>query len=123
VIEHVGSERVQVEYIESLLGLSPCLFMTTPNRFHWLEFHTKLPLLHWLPRSWHRAVLKAIGLKFWAKEKNLRLISKSEFEAMIQRAARNLDLSVELTWYTPKFLGMVSNLCVLVRLSCDSLSI
>lgn len=123
VIEHVGSEQDQIDYIESLLKLSPCLFMTTPNRFHWLEFHTKFPLLHWLPRSLHRRVLAAIGFEFWAKEKNMRLISKSEFEAMIQSAAQKLNSSVELIWYTPKFLGTVSNLCVLIRRSSEPLNI
>ena len=25
--------------------------ISTPNRFYPIEFHTKLPLLHWLPKT------------------------------------------------------------------------
>ncbi len=115
VIEHVGSERSQIQYVESLLDISPCLFITTPNRFHWLEFHTKIPFLHWLPRSLHRKILKMLGMNFWADENNLNLISKSEFEKIILAAAENIGANVNLTWYTPRFLGMISNLCVIVK--------
>jgi hypothetical protein len=115
VIEHVGNEQSQIEYVSSLLRLCPRLFITTPNRYHWLEFHTRLPLLHWLPRSWHRAVLNLIGMKFWAREKNLRLLAEDEFARIIEQAARINGLKVTLHWYKPKFLGLVSNLCVLVH--------
>ncbi|MFN5971137.1 MAG: hypothetical protein ACK47N_21490 [Microcystis sp.] len=115
VIEHVGNEQSQIEYVSSLLRLCPRLFITTPNRYHWLEFHTRLPLLHWLPRSWHRCVLNLIGMKFWASEKNLRLLAEDEFARIIEQAARINGLKVTLHWYKPKFLGLVSNLCVLVN--------
>lgn len=114
VIEHVGSQSAQIEYINNLLQIHPKLLITTPNRYHWLEFHTKIPLLHWLPRSWHRAFLRFIGLKFWASEQNLRLLSRKDFTRIIKKAAHISGLNIHLWWYQPKFLGMVSNLCVLI---------
>jgi hypothetical protein len=108
-------EQSQIEYVSSLLRLCPRLFITTSNRYHWLEFHTRLPLLYWLPRSWHRAVLNLIGMTFWAREKNLRLLAEDEFARIIEQAARINGLKVTLHWYKPKFLGLVSNLCVLVN--------
>ncbi len=114
VIEHVGSESSQIDYVTNLLQLHPKILITTPNRYHWLEFHTKIPLLHWLPRSWHRQLLRGIGLTFWGSENNLRLLSRKDLLKIIQKAARINDLDVNLTCYYPRFLGMVSNLCVLI---------
>ena len=59
VIEHVGSAEQQEAFLRECARVARRgLFVTCPNRWHWLEFHTKLPLLHWLPREWHRAVLR-----------------------------------------------------------------
>ncbi len=115
VIEHVGSQSRQIEYVVSLLQLHSPLLITTPNRFHWLEFHTKLPLVHWLPRTVHRRVLKLLGKEFWASESNLRLLSKQEFAAIIHQAAQKQNIDIVQTWYQPKFLGLVSNLCVFIQ--------
>ncbi|PZD74287.1 hypothetical protein C1752_01427 [Acaryochloris thomasi RCC1774] len=115
VIEHVGSQTDQVEYVRSLLQLGSPLLMTTPNRYHWLEFHTKLPLIHWLPRAWHRGLLKLIGKTFWASESNLRLLSQQDFATVIDQALQHQALEVAITWYQPKFLGMVSNLCIFIQ--------
>lgn len=114
VLEHVGSVHQQIEYVKSLLELSPRVLLTTPNRSHWLEFHTKLPLLHWLPYGWHRAILKVLGLKFWASEQNLRLVSRQELEKILELAAQECHLKLEKRWFQPTFLGMVSNLVVLL---------
>lgn len=114
VLEHVGSENNQIEYIRNLLNLKSSILLTTPNRYHWLEFHTKLPLLHWLPRSLHRSLLSSLGLKFWATETNLRLLCEAELTRMIHQAAVINSMTVKLHWFQPKFLGMVSNLCVFI---------
>ena len=114
VLEHVGSENEQVEYVSHLLKLESTILLTTPNRYHWLEFHTKIPLLHWLPRHWHQAFLTRFGLRFWASEDNLRLLSRTDLIQVIDQAARINEATVQLHWYQPYFLGMVSNLCVLI---------
>ncbi len=115
VIEHVGAEEQQIQYLRDLIKLCPQIFITTPNRYHWLEFHTKLPLIHWLPRGWHRWLLKVIGLNFWAQPKNLHLISAKEFQRIIHLAAIQEGQSVNLSWYKPRLLGLVSNLCILIQ--------
>ena len=116
VVEHVGAHKDQVEYISSLLQLDAPLLITTPNRFHWIEFHTKLPLVHWLPRAWHRRLLLLLGKEFWASERNLRLLSKQDFTAVIHQAAQMQARNIAVTWYQPKFLGLVSNLCAFIQL-------
>ena len=112
VIEHVGSETNQIQYVKELLSISNKVLLTTPNRYHWLEFHTKIPLLHWLPRSIHRKLLEALGMKFWSKESNLRLLSEKDLYRVIDVASN--DSSLTLDWYKPRFLGFVSNLVVLI---------
>lgn len=115
VIEHVGSEESQIEYLTSLLQLHPKILLTTPNRYHWLEFHTKLPFLHWLPRDWHRVLLAFVRMKFWASEKNLSLLSKQDLLRVIETSSQMTGLKLNVSWCQPKFLGMTSNLVVLLE--------
>jgi hypothetical protein len=114
VIEHVGSEKEQIRYICDLLEISNNILITTPNRYHWLEFHTKIPILHWLPRHWHRLILRAIGMNFWASESNLHLLSKKDLSQIINTSSKIANSDVNTIWYEHKFLGMVSNLVVLI---------
>lgn len=87
VIEHVGSAADQAAFLHECARVARRgLFVTCPNRWHWLEFHTKLPLLHWLPRPWHRAVLGRLGLSTWAKESHLRLVGSRELASLAERA-------------------------------------
>ena len=115
VIEHVGSSESQVDYLTNLLEIAPGVLLTTPNRNHWLEFHTKLPFIHWLPRDYHRFLLRTLRMDFWSKEENLNLISKKELIDVIKKAATRSGADLKVDWFEPTFMGMVSNLVVLVR--------
>jgi hypothetical protein len=44
------------------------IFLTTPNRWFPVEFHTQLPLLHWLPNDAYRPIYRAIGLEFFCRQ-------------------------------------------------------
>lgn len=80
VIEHVGSHANQVKFAQECARVArKAIFLTTPNRWFPVEFHTVLPLLHWLPKPWFRAALRAVGMNFFASEDNLNLLSASEF--------------------------------------------
>ena len=75
-IEHVGNFQNQIIMCKNIINLSRKYFIIiTPNRYHPLEFHTKIPLIHWLPKKIHRMILKFIGLNFFADENNLNLLS------------------------------------------------
>ena len=39
--------------------------------------YAKFRLIHWLPKKIHRKKLSLIGLKFYSKEENLNLLSKT----------------------------------------------
>jgi hypothetical protein len=110
VLEHAGGPEAQTAFIADCARVAHGIFLTTPNRWHWLEFHTKLPLLHWLPREAHRAVLRTIGLETWARESHLRLVGRSELKAMAVAALGSaFRIEVEAVWT----LGMPSNLVLL----------
>jgi hypothetical protein len=115
VLEHVGSFEDQVHFVKEHARVSDALFLVTPNRSHWLEFHTKVPFIHWLPRNVHRFLLRLLGMKFWAEEKNLRLVRKSELKKITDLALGN-EWNYEIK--TISTLGMPSNLILLAaRLS------
>ena len=89
-IEHVGNFENQIKMCDNVINLSKKYFIImTPNRFHPLEFHTKIPLIHWLPKKIHRKILKLFGLKFFAEEKNLNLLSQNDFELIMRELDHN----------------------------------
>ena len=113
VIAHVGDRERQLAYIEGLFELGDAVFLTTPNRRHWLEFHTKLPLLHWLPRARYQAALDRLGLGFW---RHLNLLTRDELQSLFDQAASRKGMRLETRWYEPRLFGRVSNLVVLATL-------
>ena len=85
-IEHVGDLKKQKKMISNIIKLSKKIFIIiTPNRFYPIDFHTKLPFLHWLPKPLHRLILKILGLNFYANEKNLNLLSKNDFTKIVDQ--------------------------------------
>ena len=110
VITHVGERDKQLAYVKELLDLGTCVFLTTPNRRHLLEFHTKLPLLHWLPRARYHAALDSLKLGFW---KHLNLLDRAELQSLFDDAAAARGVPIACAWFQPRLLGAVSNLVVL----------
>ena len=85
-IEHVGSFENQIKMCNNIISLSKKYFIImTPNRFHPFEFHTKIPIIHWLPKKFHRSILRLFGLKFFAEEKNLNLLSEFDLRLIMKK--------------------------------------
>ena len=83
-IEHVGKTLNQKKMLENIIKLTKKIFViTTPNKFYPIELHTKIPLIHWLPKSIYRKILKFLGLCFYANEENLNLLSVNELKKML----------------------------------------
>ena len=77
VIEHVGSRDTQARFLRELWRVvRKGVFVTTPNRWFPIEFHTVLPFLHWLPAPLYRKALIALHKDFFAAEENLNLLSR-----------------------------------------------
>lgn len=84
VIEHVGSFRNQVRMIEECLRVARRgICLTTPNRWFPIEFHTQLPLVHWLSKPTSRALMRRLGYGFYAEEENLNLMSRGELRKAV----------------------------------------
>ena len=76
VLEHVGSAEKQALFLSELWRVArKGIFVTTPNRWFPVEFHTTLPLVHWLPPGVHRPIFRALGREFFADEANLNLLT------------------------------------------------
>ena len=60
---------------------------TGENRWFPLELHTFLPVLHWLPRRWHRRLLARLGMTFWAEEANLNLLGARDLRSLFPDGA------------------------------------
>jgi SAM-dependent methyltransferase len=103
VLEHVGDRSAQQAFVRELLRVADGFFVAVPNRWFPLELHTMLPVLHWLPRSWHRWILARLGMDFWAQEANLNLLGAGELRALF-------PAGVPVRIHRHRVLGMTSNL-------------
>lgn len=87
VLEHVGNRECQIAFVRELWRVArKGIFLTTPNRWFPVEFHTTLPMLHWLPPRMFRSALRTIGKDFFASEDNLNLLTQRQL-AQIADAA------------------------------------
>jgi len=54
------------------------IFLTTPNCWYPIEFHTQLPLLLFFPQKVYRSLYRLLGFGFFAGEANLSLVPERE---------------------------------------------
>ena len=88
VLEHVGSLENQIAFVQECCRVAcKWVFLTTPNRWFPVEFHTVLPFVHWLPKKTFRGLMRAIGYDFFAEESNLNLLSRREVRAIVARVS------------------------------------
>ncbi|MEX0405822.1 methyltransferase domain-containing protein [Aquibium sp. LZ166] len=113
VLEHVGSYENQMRFVRECARVCRrTFFLTTPNRWFPVEFHTSLPLVHWLPKSMFRGLLRRTSLGFFADEANLNLMTGREL-AGIGKSLEGWSTTVE----TVSLGGLTSNI-VLVGTRC-----
>jgi hypothetical protein len=79
VLEHVGSLAQQIVFVRECARVArKSVFLTTPNRWFPIEFHTLLPCVHWLPKPLFRTILRRLRLEFFSHEEHLNLMSRRE---------------------------------------------
>jgi len=106
VLEHVGDFRSQAFFIMECLRVGKRVFLTTPNKYFPIEFHTYLPLVHFLPRRVHQAILRTLGMKFFAHTQNLNLVTAAGIKKMLGSSAVPIKSKVLFN----KTLGIKSNI-------------
>jgi SAM-dependent methyltransferase len=99
VLEHVGNKKDQVMFIREIKRVSRKAFVTTPNRYFPIEVHTRVPLLHFLPKPFFDSYLKLIGKK-WATGDYMNLLSLTDIKELL-RLAKIKDYQI----IKNKFLG------------------
>lgn len=114
VLEHVGSFENQCKFLSECLRVSKkYVFLTTPNRFYPIEFHTYLPFIHWLPKKIHRKILNLIGQKELAMEENLNLLSEKDIKTMLNLCSKNSNFKAQIL--NVKLFGVPSNWILFVQ--------
>ncbi|MBS1120758.1 MAG: hypothetical protein H6Q90_2986 [Deltaproteobacteria bacterium] len=88
VLEHVGSHDKQRQFVHELCRVGKRVYLTTPNRWFPIEYHTALPFLHWMSPPRYRKLLRSIGRDFYADENHLNLLGGSDVRAMFPSNAR-----------------------------------
>ena len=113
VLEHTGSRAAQLVFLsETLRCANKGIFITTPNRLHPIEFHTAIPLIHYLPHKWYRKIYLMLGKKFYAREENLNLLTTKE----ILELAYSLEKDgKKIKMCATKFLGLKANLILIIK--------
>lgn len=109
VIEHVGSRDRQRQFIGEMCRVAKSIFITTPNRWYPLEFHTLMPFIHWLSPQTFRKLLRVLGRNFYASEDTLNLLDESSLLELLPYGA-----SVHKFHF--RLLGPISNLVLYVKL-------
>ena len=79
VSENVGTFKNQTKFTSECARIArKAVFLTTPNRWFPVEFHTVLPLEHWFPKPIFRNLMRRTGCHFFAEEANLNLMTTTE---------------------------------------------
>jgi ubiquinone/menaquinone biosynthesis C-methylase UbiE len=114
VLEHVGGRENQARLLMECARVArKSAFLTTPNRWFPVEFHTSLPLVHWFPKPVFRTLMRRTGRAFFAEEANLNLLSFTELRRLACAAhdASKFSFKVE----TIALAGWPSNLLLTVH--------
>jgi ubiquinone/menaquinone biosynthesis C-methylase UbiE len=114
VIEHVGSFDNQVKMISEAIRVArKSVWITTPYRWHPVEFHTVLPLIHWLPKPIHRYFLQKLGLNYFSTEETLNLLDRKSLNTAVQLAQPKKGQEAKI--HISKFLGFSANLLLHIK--------
>ena len=108
-LEHVGNYQEQLKMLKNIVKLTKKLFIVvTPNRMHPIEFHSKIPFIHWLPKRLHRKILSIFGFEYLSKEQNLNLL-KTRNLINLMKNFNNIEIDVKYV----KFLLFKSNIILI----------
>ena len=93
VIEHVGGPERQRAFVLEALRVARRAFITTPNRLFPIELHSRLPVVHWLPRPTATRVFGALGADV---ARDVHLLSPRAFRALFPGRVRIVNLGLTL---------------------------
>lgn len=97
VIEHVGDLERQRRFVAEALRVGRRVFLTTPNKWFPIEVHTRLPLVHWLPKSAADRAYASMG-RGWARDNHL--LGRSDLRSLFPGEVRIVNLGLTLVAIT-----------------------
>lgn len=78
VIEHVADQHRTMHEISRIIKLGGELILQVPNKYFFVDLHTGIPLLHYLPTSIRHWLLTRLGYKGLADVMSICIPSKAE---------------------------------------------
>jgi len=85
VLEHVGNRERQIEFLREIRRVSKAAFVSTPTKFLPIEPHTRIPVLHYLPKSIFDKLLILFG-KPWAAADYMHLLSLRDIVRLLEES-------------------------------------
>ena len=106
-IEHVGSLENQLKMLQNMISLTKkVMVIQTIYRFFPIDTHTKLPLIHLLPKEMHRKIIKFLGYDYYSLEENLNMLGMKDMENILN----NYNHFINFKIYKIRTFGLVSNI-------------
>lgn len=81
VIEHVGSKKEQLLFLNEMLRVGRNVFLTTPNKYFPVDSHTNSILRHWFNDSFHEWCKK--NRPYWTSDANLLLLGIGDLNNLL----------------------------------------
>ncbi len=82
VLKHVGDRSRQKKFLKEVRRVTKSSFVTTPNKYFPIELHTRIPLLHYLPKGIFDAILNKVGKK-WATGNYMHLLGLKDIKKLL----------------------------------------
>lgn len=86
VIEHVGTEDDQLQFINEMLRVAKNIFFTTPNKYFPVESHTNAFFIHWHDKRFEEWCTR--NCPYWNNE-NLLLLGCKDLKKLIVKSNAN----------------------------------
>jgi hypothetical protein len=107
VIEHVGDENPQVQFVKEMTRVGENVFFTTPNKYFPVDSHTDVFFLHWNNRLFYNWCKKHAPRR---TKGNIYLFSRQRLEStMIQAKTKSYQI------YKNRFLGMTMTFTIVCK--------
>ena len=104
-IEHVGSYENQKKMLKNVALLTnKIFFITTPNKYYPIDFHSKLPFVNMLPNNIFRKILKFFNFRYLSKEENLNLLSLKDLKNVLLETKIDKDFDIKIRYIRLFFL-------------------
>ncbi len=84
VIEHVGNREKQEFFLKEIKRVAKKSFIATPNKYFLFEVHTKVFLLHFLPKRVFDSILVFLGKK-WATGDYMNLFCYRDLKHLLDQ--------------------------------------